>query len=187
MSATMRVYVRPAHLPREEWPKADKGKPFELDGLTFERDEKGLHYSWKPFLPVRRTPFINPDEALWYATVHDRWTPLVHRATGLYGSLEQGAEAVLDQEGPEGSSMYVLEVWGRNPDRVVDLWQDIRTGKAVPRVPFGGPADISTIEQLITEGLQTDGGHHKQWYLEQIAVALGINLDGIQREPGIPA
>ena len=27
-----------------------------------------------------------------------------------------------------------------------------------------------------------DGGHHKQWYLEQILVALGYDLEQVKRE-----
>ncbi len=33
-----------------------------------------------------------------------------------------------------------------------------------------------TIRDLVIGGLTTDGEHHKQWYLEQIANALGIEL-----------
>jgi hypothetical protein len=31
-----------------------------------------------------------------------------------------------------------------------------------------------TVRDLIIEGLRTDGEHHKQWYLEQIAIKLGL-------------
>ena len=33
-----------------------------------------------------------------------------------------------------------------------------------------------TVKTLILNGLITDGAHHKQWYLEQIAKILGIDL-----------
>jgi hypothetical protein len=33
-----------------------------------------------------------------------------------------------------------------------------------------------TVAELIRGGLTTDGAHHKQWYLEQIAELLGIPL-----------
>ena len=36
---------------------------------------------------------------------------------------------------------------------------------------------IENITKLAWDGLHTDGAHHKQWYLEQIAAALGL-LDG---------
>ena len=37
------------------------------------------------------------------------------------------------------------------------------------------PAEaIRQIKELVEEGLWMDGGHHKQWYLEQIADILGI-------------
>ena len=29
---------------------------------------------------------------------------------------------------------------------------------------------VSQARELAIEGLQTDGGHHKQWYLEEIAI-----------------
>lgn len=35
---------------------------------------------------------------------------------------------------------------------------------------------ISTVTDLIIAGLLIDGEHHKQWYLEQIAKLLGIDL-----------
>jgi hypothetical protein len=40
------------------------------------------------------------------------------------------------------------------------------------------------IADLVCEGVQTDGGHHKQWYLEQVAEKLGIELE--EHEEGIP-
>lgn len=36
--------------------------------------------------------------------------------------------------------------------------------------------DGEPINKFIIEALKTDGGHHKQWYLEQILIALGYNL-----------
>ena len=43
--------------------------------------------------------------------------------------------------------------------------------------------DIERAIELIKEGLCTeDGGHHKQWYLEQIAEALGYDLQDLRRE-----
>lgn len=46
---------------------------------------------------------------------------------------------------------------------------------------------------LVIEGLYIDGGHHKQWYLQQIASKLGINFSEEwleeygEPEEGIPA
>lgn len=37
---------------------------------------------------------------------------------------------------------------------------------------------------LVKEGLETDGGHHKQWYLEQIALALGVDSIWIEEHEG---
>ena len=47
-------------------------------------------------------------------------------------------------------------------------------------------ATFKEVEHLLYEGLQTDGDHHKQWYLHQIAQKLSIDLDVIDVEPGIP-
>jgi len=33
-----------------------------------------------------------------------------------------------------------------------------------------------SIKDLIIEALLTDGEHHKQWYLEQIAKKIGLDL-----------
>ena len=37
--------------------------------------------------------------------------------------------------------------------------------------------DVGRMEMLTGEGLRTDGGHHKQWYLEEIAKKLGIDIE----------
>lgn len=42
--------------------------------------------------------------------------------------------------------------------------------------------DKQLLKDLIEDGLCTDGGHHKQWYLEKIAKTLGIKLDGKDTE-----
>lgn len=36
---------------------------------------------------------------------------------------------------------------------------------------------------LVIDALQTDGAHHKQWYLERILEALGYDIDAIQSAP----
>ena len=38
------------------------------------------------------------------------------------------------------------------------------------------------IKELCIDGLLTDGGHHKQWYLEQILIKLDIDLDELRKE-----
>lgn len=46
-------------------------------------------------------------------------------------------------------------------------------------------SDYQKIEDAVKEALVTDGSHHKQWYLEQIAKLFGIDiaeLDGIIEE-----
>lgn len=42
------------------------------------------------------------------------------------------------------------------------------------------------LEELILLGLHTDGGHHKQWVLEQIARLAGIDLMDVDFDPGTP-
>ncbi|MHB1764935.1 MAG: hypothetical protein ACYCS1_05295 [Gammaproteobacteria bacterium] len=43
-----------------------------------------------------------------------------------------------------------------------------------------------SVKELIMQGLITDGEHHKQWYLEQIAKKLGIELVGkLNYEQGV--
>lgn len=36
------------------------------------------------------------------------------------------------------------------------------------------------IKNLCLDGLFTDGGHHKQWYLERILIKLGYSLNEIK-------
>jgi len=38
------------------------------------------------------------------------------------------------------------------------------------------------IYDLCVDGLLTDGGHHKQWYLEEILKTLGYDLDEIRQD-----
>ena len=43
-----------------------------------------------------------------------------------------------------------------------------------------------TVADLVREALSTDGAHHKQWYLEMIALLIGIELpDEGEYEEGI--
>jgi len=44
---------------------------------------------------------------------------------------------------------------------------------------------LEKIRNLVEDGLQTDGGHHKQWYLEQIGEVIGIDIDKEMHEEGI--
>lgn len=45
--------------------------------------------------------------------------------------------------------------------------------------------DFKKVEKLIRDGLQIDGGHHKQWALQEIAKALNIYTDNIDFTEGI--
>lgn len=40
--------------------------------------------------------------------------------------------------------------------------------------------NIQKAIDMAIEGLQTDGAHHKQWYLEEILLALDNNLDELK-------
>jgi len=46
------------------------------------------------------------------------------------------------------------------------------------------------IFELVIDALQTEGGNHKQWYLEEILKVLGFNPDEMRDSPnweeGIP-
>ena len=42
--------------------------------------------------------------------------------------------------------------------------------RTVPKV------NTEKAKNLVLEALYHDGGHHKQWYLEEIGKALGINI-----------
>jgi len=44
---------------------------------------------------------------------------------------------------------------------------------AVDAMPLG----LEKAIQWAVYGLTTDGSHHKQWFLEQILIALGVDLD----------
>lgn len=46
-------------------------------------------------------------------------------------------------------------------------------------------SQITHAQERIKDGLQTDGGHHKQWCLEGAAKALGVDLEALDYEPGI--
>ena len=46
-------------------------------------------------------------------------------------------------------------------------------------------ADSHTLEDLVIGGLCIDGGHHKQWYLEQIAARVGIEIPAEIQGEGI--
>lgn len=35
---------------------------------------------------------------------------------------------------------------------------------------------LEEIKNICIDGLLTDGGHHKQWYLEQILEEIGVDL-----------
>jgi hypothetical protein len=42
------------------------------------------------------------------------------------------------------------------------------------------------LKELVRDGITEDAAHHKQWYLEQIAKNLGIDISDLEYERGIP-
>lgn len=40
--------------------------------------------------------------------------------------------------------------------------------------------EIVLVKKLAIEGLMTDGAHHKQWYLEEILKAIGVDLKDLR-------
>ncbi len=48
--------------------------------------------------------------------------------------------------------------------------------------------EVSYLDDLILEGLMIDGAHHKQWYLEQVLLRLGLSekdLEDLGHERGV--
>jgi hypothetical protein len=45
-----------------------------------------------------------------------------------------------------------------------------------------GPTELAELKDLAVDGLLTDGAHHKQWFLEQILIKIGVNLKRLRRE-----
>lgn len=39
-----------------------------------------------------------------------------------------------------------------------------------------------SIKDMCVDGLCTDGGHHKQWFLEQILLRLGFDIKQLKKE-----
>lgn len=58
------------------------------------------------------------------------------------------------------------------------------TGSIQIRLDMADMAKLVSIRNLAWEGVNIDGGHHKQWYLVQIAQILDLNVDDV--EPGVP-
>lgn len=71
----------------------------------------------------------------------------------------------------------------RNDERLDELEEKLADAKVLIKTSVIKALDLAY------EALQTDGAHHKQWYLEQIAIALGGHEEYIQQiesEEGIP-
>ena len=51
----------------------------------------------------------------------------------------------------------------------------------IPRI-YGIIDHKERIKELVIDGLITEGGHHKQWYLEKVLEEIGYNLEKIREE-----
>lgn len=47
------------------------------------------------------------------------------------------------------------------------------------------PESTAKVRELVIGGLTTDGAHHKQWFLQQLAEAFKVDLKGIYFDKGI--
>ena len=64
-----------------------------------------------------------------------------------------------------------------------------KAAKIIKQLESSDNPTVSSIGELATDGLQTDGGHHKQWYLEEIAKACGVTEEWMDEhvDRGMPA
>ena len=67
------------------------------------------------------------------------------------------------------------QINGHNLQRIAD---------ALDKIADQSNRDVET-KTLITEALYCDGGHHKQWYLEEIAKSMGLDISNWDIEEGI--
>lgn len=44
------------------------------------------------------------------------------------------------------------------------------------------PVGTEKAREYAISGLGCDGGHHKQWFLEQVLISLGVDLDVLREE-----
>jgi len=58
-------------------------------------------------------------------------------------------------------------------DYIVDRIKYIKKTREFEMYVNSIPTMIDDVQQLATDALYTDGGHHKQWYLEEILEAIG--------------
>lgn len=50
----------------------------------------------------------------------------------------------------------------------------------------GVEPDLEEVRTIVLDGLKCDGDHHKQWYLEQVAGALGMEINYDEIDEGCP-
>lgn len=56
-----------------------------------------------------------------------------------------------------------------------------------PNQIITSPSDkLAAIRELVENGILTDGGHHKQWYLVKIGEVVGIDINVEIEDQGIP-
>lgn len=64
-----------------------------------------------------------------------------------------------------------------------DQYEEFLKNAKKSNTPFSMGSQSYKISGLIKEGIETDGAHHKQWYLEKIADLLNIDLP--DHDPGV--
>jgi hypothetical protein len=69
-------------------------------------------------------------------------------------------------------------------DEIIEFIDEVILQEQVGNVPQANACpQLCEVTELIIDAVNIDGAHHKQWYLEQIAVKLGIELP--EHEKGI--
>lgn len=72
-----------------------------------------------------------------------------------------------------------MVIIGATPGILVMYWALKRRRRGNP---MSAISDIVKIEVLALEALEIGGGHHKQWYLEQILQIIGYELEELQEK-----
>jgi hypothetical protein len=71
----------------------------------------------------------------------------------------------------------VEDMTGRN---LLELKHVLSEGVDMEKIEKFGTENI--VKTLIKKAIETDGEHHKQWYLVQIALTLGVDIDDIDED-----
>lgn len=61
-----------------------------------------------------------------------------------------------------------------------------RITEAIVKAPANGDIDLENLGEFVLHGLATDGAHHKQWFLWEIARFMGLDPSLEEYEEGTP-